>query len=485
MGYFKKSISAIVLVGALVFSLFACGGTDQALAPTGQSTTEQVGTTGIFDDRMAVSDDLPERDFGGHVFTILTYDPTRYLSEGETGEVVNDALFKRNTLVEDRFNIKIAVASVPGIADMTTSARKSVLAGDNAYDLLIPHIITSAPTFLLEHLIYDWNDIPYVDFSKPWWNKSIIETTKIKGHQYFASSDLNLATFAPFCMIYNKQYVENYSLEDLYTVVREGRWTIDYILDILKGIPKDLDGNDVFDKADQYGLTLNDDNTTLNFMYGFDHHSVLLDENSYPQPNVNNERMQNIVNKVSQLIFEGNRTFLTKYANQDADGFGMFSSGRAFIVASSVGTAQTFKDVTFDFGLIPYPKLDEAQEGYHTHTDAWGGILCVPVTAPDPGRTGIIVEALSAESYRYLAPAYYEIALGNKYLRDEESVEMLDLIYDGRLYDFGYIFDSWKGATWTLPYLIGQKSTDLTSYYSKRESAILKNYELIFSAISE
>ena len=51
--------------------------------------------------------------------------------------------------------------------------------------------------------------------------------------------------------------------------------------------------------------------------------------------------------------------------------------------------------------------------------------------------TGAVLEALSYESRQTVIPAYYEIALKGKYARDPESVEMLDLIFAGRIYDLG------------------------------------------------
>ena len=50
----------------------------------------------------------------------------------------------------------------------------------------------------------------------------------------------------------------------------------------------------------------------------------------------------------------------------------------------------------------------------------------IPVTVSDLDRTAVIVEALAYEGYSYLRPLYYETMLQSKYLRDEESVEMLD-----------------------------------------------------------
>ena len=46
---------------------------------------------------------------------------------------------------------------------------------------------------------------------------------------------------------------------------------------------------------------------------------------------------------------------------------------------------------------------------------------------------------------------------------------MLDLILEGRVYTFGYIYDDWKGMQWTLQVLMSKKSKDYASYYKSNK----------------
>jgi len=74
-------------------------------------------------------------------------------------------------------------------------------------------------------------------------------------------------------------------------------------------------------------------------------------------------------------------------------------------------------------------KYEPSQEGYFTtYNYANASSLSIPVTNSRPSETGLVVEALAAESMYTLTPAYYDIALERKYMRDEESREMLDII---------------------------------------------------------
>ena len=98
------------------------------------------------------------------------------------------------------------------------------------------------------------------------------------------------------------------------------------------------------------------------------------------------------------------------------------------------------RDMNDDYGFLPVPKYDETCEKYYTMVGAGNHMPCIPKTTSDPERTSIILEALAAEGYRTVIPAYYEVALQRKYTRDTESADMLDIIKDGRVFDIGYYF---------------------------------------------
>ena len=114
-------------------------------------------------------------------------------------------------------------------------------------------------------------------------------------------------------------------------------------------------------------------------------------------------------------------------------------------------------------------------------------MLCIPITASeeDLERTGIVVEAMAAESWKTVFPAYYEHVLGTKLIRDQETREMLDILYDGIVYDFGYIFDNWNGCTWLLLNMVQSNSKDVTSYWKGKEKLVNENYKKLFEAIGD
>ena len=131
------------------------------------------------------------------------------------------------------------------------------------------------------------------------------------------------------------------------------------------------------------------------------------------------------------------------------------------------------REMEDDYGVLPYPKLDEEQEDYYTHLLGRTGTFFLPKTLTDDkaGMVGHVVEVLSAYSYQHLRPAIYDVTLTNKGIRDDESLEMLTMIMDRRTYDFsmfvedGYAFPYAPGVCYRN--LIAVNNNNITSYYEK------------------
>lgn len=100
------------------------------------------------------------------------------------------------------------------------------------------------------------------------------------------------------------------------------------------------------------------------------------------------------------------------------------------------GGLDALRDMKDDFGFVPTPKYDREQSEYYARLiDGW---VCVPLyCCEDPARTSIIMESLAVESRNHVIPALYEDAIQNKYLRDDESIRMLDMVLKNRVIDLG------------------------------------------------
>jgi hypothetical protein len=64
--------------------------------------------------------------------------------------------------------------------------------------------------------------------------------------------------------------------------------------------------------------------------------------------------------------------------------------------------------------------------------------------------------------------------------RDEESGEMMQIVMDGRVMDFGYLYCGWSGWTWQLANLFKDPGT-YASNLQKSLKMMTKTYKMIIN----
>jgi hypothetical protein len=155
------------------------------------------------------------------------------------------------------------------------------------------------------------------------------------------------------------------------------------------------------------------------------------------------------------------------------------ANNKALIVSGMIGDAvKHYRSAEIAYGLLPYPKYDNNQTNYRSFAN--DEFFVVPITSSDSSRTGLLIEALAAEGYKQIYPAYYEVALKKKYMHDDESIQILDIIVNSRNIAFSYTYDNWQGYGHMLNDLFTAKPTkDFASYYEKRLGSAQKRVDQI------
>lgn len=419
--------------------------------------------------------DLPDDlDFEGKLFTIIACDedvPYTYIETTEqNGDVINDAVYMRNLSAENQLNIKLEVVNIKGI-DTETPVKKSILAGDKAYDLISPHILQSISALVTQNLLQEFNDVPYIDLNKSWWNQIFAETMSIKGKIFYASGDIIVPNAR--VIVFNKQMMADYNKEDIYEVVLSGRWTIDKLGEYVKDMVIDKNSDGIYDKNDQYAFSdLGNTGLATSFVHASDMLFLEVSGDSF-RLTLTDEKMNVIINKLYDYLYrDGNN----KITNED------FGNGNVFFGSQVLLKLQILRSYDTDFGIIPFPKYDEVQSKYYS--SVWNGLLCIPVDVKDIDYTGAVLESMAYYSSKTLIPAYYEKLLDSKFVRDEESTEMLDIIFSGLIYDFGLCFDNFMGNYSSVGTLLNQGSVDLASFIAKNENKFTQYYQSIFDSVN-
>lgn len=481
--------AALALACVLMAStLFSCqsntpggentGGADATSAPTSDSSADE--STGI-------DDDLPVKDYGGKEFniTVNSFCESGFFVEEMSGDRLSDTIYDRNKTVEDRFNVKLNFISGQ-YGELATQIQNTVLSGEDEYQLLAQHAIT-ADAWVSAGMLRNWYDIPYVDFEKPWWSSSNIDDLTYNNTAYLAVGDFSLTTIGrTYAIYYDKVFAESYQMPDMYELVDEGKWTIDKLSELSKDIYEDVNMDGKRDFGDFYGYSTSTYSNIGAFFYSS---GLKIIENGEMVIDVG--KTADLLGKLISLAYDNVGTFYNKsYANAEGNGnyagAEKLAAGTTVFASAMIETGVNYlRNNDNDYGIIPYPKWNEEQSDYVTMVDGGFTILAIPKSVQDVEQAGIIAEALCAETYRQVLPVYYNAALKEKGARDERSIEMIDFIISKRVFDFGYVYDGWKGFGFSVPELVRMKNSNFASYYAKNISKTQKYYESVFESFGK
>jgi hypothetical protein len=89
------------------------------------------------------------------------------------------------------------------------------------------------------------------------------------------------------------------------------------------------------------------------------------------------------------------------------------------------------------FGIIPMPKFDRSQKNYFCQLHFATPVLVIPSINTNPDFTGAVLDAMAYVSAKDVTPVLFDVSVSQKRLRNEESIEMLQLIKNSGSFDVG------------------------------------------------
>lgn len=369
----KYKIQLLLCFMLTVYSLlvlFSCTGTEQSSSENLSSSDNSDIETVIVDNKP----DLPVVSYDGAALKILYYEPNttygeRYLEAKEMdGEVINDAIFTRNADIEDKYDIffDMTESNTPD-----TASKKIIMAGDPLD--LIWMSMTGCASLAMQNYLYNLADAPYFNFSKSYWDFNSIEQLSIHGIAYMAVNDISPSMLSGARFIFfNKYLIEQYSLENPYTLVDTNKWTIDNYFNMVRSVSADLNGDSIMDHNDRYGMLTEDCNLRF-LLHGF---GVRLTGN-----NADGELELTFMNDFTVTAFEKLRTILLDKTitlnyndiskTADITGFdhvfayargALFASDHFLFLQNGANIIdESLRTMEHDFGIVPNPKYDSSQ----------------------------------------------------------------------------------------------------------------------------
>ncbi len=477
----KKRILLCLLAALLCTGMVSCGtGTDETTAAETEPVAETMETEPAETGRGAIPDELPEKDFGGQAFRVLTTEggaiygftySSEIISEELTGDACNDAVHNRNVDIESRFNVSITCDSKEYPSQYISTL---VTSGSDEYDVLGMYDFLAYEALNAKAAL-NWLDVPYVNLEKPWHNQLANNGATINNRLYAICSDLAITS-----MLYTHAFFFNttlladygYTADDMYTLVKDGKWTLDKAIEITTPMYEDTDGNGKRDDGDTYGFAYSIWNAADVWMAAFDATICTVGDKGI-EMSFMNEKTIAIVEKLCDWHY--NSGCFHEYPNIYEEETRMRDGTLVMAPIRFKAAFDALRTMEDPYAIIPYPKWDENQAEYLTNADDKFTVFTIPLTAVNNLEfIGIVYEALAAESYKTVYPVYYDTALKGKYSSDPTTAEMVDLVMAGRNFDFSFQFgaDCFQRVPYFVRECLQKNDVNITSKYAKIESAL-------------
>ena len=452
---------SLMLVVALLAS---CGGGNTEVETTDGATSSIEST-----DENNIFSDLPTGNFDGAEFVFANEIDSKWaivtLDTNEiNGEVINDAIFNRNRLVEDRLNVKISCQEFERDYMLYNQIVQNVLAGDDPISVIDLTASTSAP-LILDGYFLD-SDTVGIDTSKPWWNSTVMDSLTFAGKSYSFAGDVSVMLWdASYCFMFNKKMAADLQLEDHYDLVRNGEWTIDKAAELMKSAAIDLNGNSRVDTEDQFGL-----NATARLMsymlIASGEKIVPTDKDGLPEFTGLTQSLSDKFDKIYKVFFDTDDVFIAErkwtYKDDSKNWHSIFLDGQSLYFFEPVGSGTELRDSSFDYGYLPLPKYDSEQEHYITPIIHFAHVMHVTKCHEDTEMISTVLENLCAESYRTVKPAFFKHIVEGKRVQDDATIEMFDYIFEHQVMNPACIYD-WGKICTTINNAAADKDPDISS----------------------
>ncbi|MCI8387640.1 MAG: hypothetical protein HFE63_04150 [Clostridiales bacterium] len=392
--------------------------------------------------------------------------------DAETGDIVNDALYRRDLAIEGRYNVDIQYVQMNGAATGVNAMKNSVYANDDSYSLCISALLGGAlSSAALDGVLANLNDMPYLSLSENWWSGLMYESLCFNDIMYYTTGDISPTMYQmASCVYLNTSVAEDYGItENFPQLVRDGKWTFDVAERLSKDLTSDVNDDGVMDTLNDF-IGFNSNVESLVVGNNINYSTISSDKESLTVDFVN-EHTMSVIEAVNRFVVSGVRSYeFNDTINR------MFKEDRALFIGHFVESAIVYlRDMDSDYLILPTPKFDEDQETYRSFCNPWAdAYIAIPKIA-DAEFTGFMTEALGYYSYKNVRHQTYDLMLKQKVARDDDSTEMLDYVFNNLYLDFNLLYD-FGGSSKVLNEAIFGKC-ELASSYAEVETKVEADIE--------
>lgn len=480
----KTRFIAILLAMLLSMPMLSACGADTVetdAQPTGDTSTtvaEETEPAYVY----------PDVDLGGRTISILNMDEywgmhVQIDVEETNGEVLNDAIYDRDRLVEEKLNFVLhddKIASKNDLSTTTNAAKKEIQSGEGVHDVMYVRD-DNLVNFYTENLLQDLRDFPELHLDEPWWDGRYNSIAQVGESILGAAGDAHLMGYdSSWCVFFNENILTDHGLEMPYDLVREGKWTFDKLNEYATAVAQvDVTQTDWTNGGRAvYGMATHP-HAPDKFIFSMGNDYVTKTADGEMTFSIETEQFYSTIEKLVSLLAEGsvNLNATGDDFNENKGYVYAFLNGYAAFLTAEVKTANNIREMEDTFGILPFPKYDDAQENYRTPLMYGLLVMTIPTTNSAATETAIVMDALAWEGSQSVVPVYFENTVAHKGLRNENSVEMLEIMKYTRSADIAVVYGWNSDLASTIQRNVFDGKTDAASVIASKKTAIVTEIE--------
>ncbi len=337
-------------------------------------------------------------------------------------------------------------------------------------DILMPGGVSACTLASMGYFIdLDSDKAPYIDLTHPGWQSQANDALSICGTYYTVSGMFSTRGFESVgCMYFNKDLLgtlpafptvegdnetRDKQFASLYELAKEGNnakggWTFPKMLSYVSQYYVDDDGKAGKTEGDTFGYTYSINNAyATHLACGI--HYVEQDENGIPKVVANTEQVLDVLEWLRANIQQKD------FAWGGADAYPGFRGGKVVFANGEVGNLSGHSAVeNFNFGVLPMPKFNDAQENYCGFAHAWSTLLAaIPACAKDTEFSSFCLQLITemgytpwADGITTLYDAYVTDSLIGRYAPSDYDIEMLQIVLPSLVYDMSDFYYGWRAS---------------------------------------
>ena len=360
-----------------------------------------------------------------------------FVEEQHNGGGLSSAIYEREMMVEQAMDLELLCHDGGDFLNYGDELKTSVLSGDDTYAVVMTHNVYGMTDLMTASILTDlaeMNERQEIHLNSDYWDKAMMEDVSLGGHMYVGYNDFLLPNH--HMVVFNRSmYAPYVDMEgNLYDHVRAGDWTLEKMADVAALVSgQNADGEIVYGFGSNGGQQL--------FAFVPAGGVKVVDKRDDGIPYVagvadTHDRWASLIEWVYDLCNADNAYDWQENLVSPGQNYNILSSGRVLLSLASTSEYRTLQGRATTYGVLPYPKYDEAQTDYHTLY--YGGMLGVTTAVRDTAVVGRTLDLLARHA-QPVHTAFAETVLGTSAENAPDDIQMLEIMEDTLTSDLIYV----------------------------------------------